>query len=69
MSEIDHLNDVLKQAGVKFMLIKCKSGYAIEQQNDRISKFNFRHLKVVGENLDYDEAVALIRILEGDKHE
>lgn len=67
MSEIDGLANVLKQIGVKFMLMKYKSGYSIEQQVEGIAAFKSKNL--VSDNLDYDEAVALIRILEGDTYE
>ena len=71
MSETDEgLATVLKQMGVKFMLMKRRGirrdDYDIAMQDDTIAKFSPD--KVVGVNLDYDEAVALIRILEGDNY-
>lgn len=71
MSEIESgLTKTLKQMGVKFMLMKHKGikgdNYEIKMQSDNVAAFT--PTKVVGTNLDYDEAVALIRILEGGNY-
>ena len=64
----------LKRIGVKFMLMKQikygKDDYVIKIQDDKLvgNIVAFSPDKVVGTNLDYDEAVALIRILEGGNY-
>ena len=59
--------DTLKRLGVKFMIRKYVRGHVIQEQNQ--SAILFDPDNTVADNLDYDEAVALIRILEGDKYE
>lgn len=61
------LANVLRQMGQKFMIVKFPAGYKIRPHDDAVVAF--AKTTVIGSNLDYDEAVALIRILEGDKYE
>ena len=71
MSTIDgtigQMSEVFDAVGVKFMIRKFERGHEIQEQNQGIISFDSEN--IVAHDLTYQEAVALLRILEGDKYE
>lgn len=68
MSGIDEgMVETLKKMGVKFMLCKYGEGHVLREESNHVRKF--QPTTIVADHLDYDEAVALMRILEGDNYE
>lgn len=59
--------ETLKQMGAKFMICKFGTGYELREVSTHVREF--QPTTIVADDLDYDEAVALFKLLEGNDYE